>query len=99
MTGNGIVKRRQGYGRPKEQRALGLGLAFCQAPGPSQPPHHLLHPVLPDVGVNLGGVDGGVPQQGLDVHQLGPGVEQVVASVGSAHDSDPSYPNGFSASG
>jgi len=43
----------------------------------SQPPHHLLHPLLPDVGVNLGGTDALVPQQGLDVHQLRPGVEQV----------------------
>jgi hypothetical protein len=44
-----------------------------------QPPHHLLHPFLPDVGVNLGGADALVPQQGLDVHSLGPGVEQVRA--------------------
>jgi hypothetical protein len=39
--------------------------------------HHLLHPLLPDVGVNLGGGDALVAEQGLDVHQFGPGVEQV----------------------
>ena len=44
---------------------------------PSQPPHHLLHPLLPDVGVNLGGADALMAQQGLDVHQFRPGVEQV----------------------
>ena len=39
---------------------------------PSQPRHHLLHPLLADVGVNLGGGDALVAQQGFDVHQLGP---------------------------
>ena len=43
----------------------------------SPPPHPLLHPRLPDVGVNLSGVDGFVAQQGLDVHPFRPGVEQV----------------------
>ena len=43
----------------------------------SQPPHPLLHPLLPDVGVNLGGGDGLMAEQRLDIHQLGPGVEQV----------------------
>ena len=43
----------------------------------SQPRHHLLHPILPDVGVNLGGGDALVAEQGFDVHQLGPGVEEV----------------------
>ncbi len=43
----------------------------------SQPRHHLLHPLLADVGVNLGGGDGLMTEQGLDVHQLGPGVEQI----------------------
>ena len=35
------------------------------------PPRH------PDVGVNLRGGDAFVPQQGLDVHPFGPGVEPV----------------------
>ena len=43
----------------------------------SQPRHHLLHPVLPDVGVNLGGGDAFVAEQGLDVHPFRPGVERV----------------------
>ena len=43
----------------------------------SQPPHHLLHPRLPDVGVNLGGAEALVAQQGLDIHQFGPGVEEI----------------------
>ena len=43
----------------------------------SQPRHPLLHPLLPDVGVNLGGVEGGVPQQRLDVHPFRAGVEPV----------------------
>ena len=49
---------------------------------PSLPPGHqvistlptcyyLLHPLLPHVGINLGGVDRRVPQQRLDVHQFG----------------------------
>ena len=42
-----------------------------------QPPHHLLHPLLSDVGVNLGGGDALMTEQRLDVHQFGPGVEQV----------------------
>ena len=49
----------------------------------SQPPHQLLHPLLPDVGVNLRRSDALVAEQGLDVHQLGPGVEQV-GGVGAA---------------
>lgn len=43
----------------------------------SQPPHHLLHPRLPDVGVNLRGADALVPQQGLADHQVRPGDEPV----------------------
>ena len=46
-------------------------------PGPSQPCHHLLHPLLADVGVNLGGGDALVAEQRLDVHPFRPGVEQV----------------------
>jgi hypothetical protein len=42
-----------------------------------QPRHHLLHPFLPHVGVNLGGGDALVTQQGLDVHQFGPSVQEV----------------------
>ena len=42
-----------------------------------QPPHHPLHPFLPDVGVNLGGADALVTEQGLDVHQFRARVEQV----------------------
>ncbi len=34
----------------------------------SQPPHHLLHPLLPHANVNLGGGDGLVAEQRLDVH-------------------------------
>jgi len=34
--------------------------------------------VLIDVGVNLGGGQVDVPQQRLDVHPLGPGVQQIV---------------------
>jgi hypothetical protein len=40
----------------------------------SPPPRH---PLLPDVGVNLGGGDALVAEQGLDVHQVGPGVEEI----------------------
>ncbi len=40
----------------------------------SQPPHHLLHPHLPDVGVNLRGADALMAQQGLDVDQVRAGV-------------------------
>ena len=40
-----------------------------------QPPHHPLHPRLPDVGVNLGSSNALVTEQGLDVHQFGSGVE------------------------
>ena len=43
----------------------------------SQPRHPLLHPLLADVGVNLGGGDTLVAEQGLDVHQLGSGVKQI----------------------
>ena len=43
----------------------------------SQPCHHLLHPLLADVGVNPGGGDALVAEQGLDVHPFRPGVEQV----------------------
>ena len=43
----------------------------------SQPPHPLLHPFLIDVGVNLGGTEALVAEQGLEVHPLGPGVEPV----------------------
>jgi len=43
----------------------------------SQPRHHLLHSVLTDVGVNLCGGDAFMAEQGLDVHQVRPGVEQV----------------------
>ena len=46
-------------------------------PARSQPRYHLLHPLLPHVGVNLGGGDRLMAQQGLDVHQLRPGVEQI----------------------
>ena len=49
----------------------------ARPPGHLQPRHHLLHPFLADVGVNLGGGDALVAEQGLDVHQLRPGVEQV----------------------
>ena len=43
----------------------------------SQLRHHLLHPLLPDIGVNLRRGDALVAEQGLDVHQFGPGVEPV----------------------
>ena len=39
--------------------------------GRSKPPHHPLHPLLPDVGVNRGGVDRRMPQQCRDVHPFG----------------------------
>ena len=54
----------------------------------SQPRHHLLHPLLAHVGVNLGGGDALVAQQRLDIHQFRPGVEQVggVSQVGRAQD-------------
>ena len=38
----------------------------------SQPRHPLLHPLLPDVGVNLGGADALVAEQGLEVHPSAP---------------------------
>ena len=37
----------------------------------SQPPHPLLHPLLADVGVHLGGGDALVAQQGLEVQPFG----------------------------
>ena len=43
----------------------------------SQLPHRLLHPLLPDVGVNLCGGDALMAQERLDVHPFGPGVEPV----------------------
>ena len=43
----------------------------------SQPPHHLLHPFLPDVGVHRGGGDALVAERGLDVHPFGSGVAPV----------------------
>lgn len=43
----------------------------------SQPPHPLLHPLLPNVGVNLGGTDALVAEQRLNVHPFRPGVEEV----------------------
>ena len=43
----------------------------------SQSRHHLLHLFRADVGVNLGGGDTLVAEQGLDVHQLGSGVKQI----------------------
>ena len=48
-----------------KQHPQGRGLAFCPAilTHRSQPRHHLLHPLLADVGVNLGGVDGRLTQQ------------------------------------
>ena len=49
----------------------------CRNADDLQPPHHPLHPLLPDVGVNLGGGDGLMAEQRLDIHQFGPGVEQV----------------------
>ena len=60
------------------------GFASWSEPGarsgyalPLQPRHHLLHPLLSDVGVNLRGGDALVAQERLDVHQLRAGVEQV----------------------
>ena len=49
------------YGNPLPKKQIGRFL-------PSQPCHHLLHPLLADVGVNLGRGDALVAQQGLDVH-------------------------------
>ena len=62
----------------------GAGLVFCHASLNlrSQPRHHPLHPLLPDVGVNLGGGDALVAEQRLDVHQFGPGVPARVAGDG-----------------
>ena len=52
-----------------------------------QPPHHLLHAFLPDIGINLGGGDALVAQQGLDVHQFRAGVEQVqVSGISMTHN-------------
>ena len=54
-----------------------------------QPRHHLLHPLLADVGVNLGGTDALVAEQRLDVHPLGPGVQQVGGVSIPCSDSPP----------
>ena len=43
----------------------------------SQLVHHRRHPVLIDMGVNLRRRQVHMPQQGPNVHQLGPGVEPV----------------------
>ena len=61
--------------RPESASSAGR---HCRSPTrASQPPHHFLHPLLADVGVNLGGRNALVAEQRLDVHQLGPGVEPV----------------------
>jgi len=66
-----MAPRRGAPSIPPKRNALlfagqGAGIGFCHAiPDPISPPrHHLLHPRLPDVGVNLGGGQVDVPEQG-----------------------------------
>lgn len=83
-----MVDERVPFAVERNAAAIQRGLGAGQGPrhhGPFhpasilglQPPHHPLHPLLPDVGVNPGGGDALVAGHGLDVHPFGTGVQQM----------------------